>query len=208
MQKRQAKEIALDVFRQPILARHQRRLPLPEGMLDVIQIAAGQTSADMNEAQSQTMQEAAVFFLQQVLMSSENDKLRLLGLNPGATLDTVREHRRWLLKWLHPDRNHNKWESTLFARVNAAAADLELHLSVTPEPQISRLRQNHGRLHKQSHHVLRSRRQVPKWKIVLHICKRLAIIASFICIGYLGLKTLDSTMIYETLASFAQPDQN
>jgi hypothetical protein len=35
----------------------------------------------------------------------------------------MREHMRWLLKWLHPDKNQNEWESVFTERVLKAWRD-------------------------------------------------------------------------------------
>ena len=50
---------------------------------------------------------------------------RLLGLHEQASYDDIRSNKRLLLKWLHPDRNHNSWETKLFHRVQAAVDRLE-----------------------------------------------------------------------------------
>jgi hypothetical protein len=49
--------------------------------------------------------EAARFYLQQLLFRADADCYRILGLEPGASRATARTHMRWLLQWLHPDRN-------------------------------------------------------------------------------------------------------
>jgi hypothetical protein len=178
-----ARDIAVDVFSQPLLARQIQRNPLPDGMLEVIQIAAGHIQSDKKHL----TQEAAVFFLQQVLVSRDNDNFRQLGLNPGASLELVREHRRWLLKWLHPDRNHNKWESTLFARVNSAAARLENPVA----PVLTQ--RNYGERKTRNHRPLKTlkvKRLVPRWKIILHLVKRGIAIAMVGLFVYFGITRL------------------
>ncbi len=181
-----AKHIALELFSQPALARRIRQQPLPEGMLEVIQIAAGNSPSDRN----QLSQDAAIFFLQQVLISRDNDNFRLLGLNHGASLELVREHRRWLLKWLHPDRNHNKWESTLFDRVNLAATQLENPILSIQEPKTKRNQIEHKSRRTQNLKTLKVRRLVPVWKIILHLFQRAVTIALIVFIAYLGMEKL------------------
>jgi hypothetical protein len=178
-----ARDIAVDVFSQPVLARRIQRHPLPEGMLEVIQIAAGNRADDNNHLS----QEAAIFFLQQVLVSRENDNFRLLGLNPGASLELIKEHRRWLLKWLHPDRNHNKWESTLFARVNSAALQLEKSNVDMPATRTKHHQAEFRNRKRANHGGFRVRRLVPRWKIILHVLKRTVMIALVVLGAYLGL---------------------
>ena len=133
MGNRQAMDVALGMYRHPATVRATQDAPLPEGMLTVIRIAAGaEVDADIispdRARNAEEAREAAVFFLQQVLFRPQSTSYRLLGLAAGAELAQVREHKRWLLKWLHPDRNPNTWESALFQRVVKAAEDLEQRL--------------------------------------------------------------------------------
>jgi hypothetical protein len=73
----------------------------------------------------QSSRTRAIFFLQQALLYPGADNYRVLGLSPGATLNDIKDHKRLLLKWLHPDRNSSSWEQLLFQRVATAATDLE-----------------------------------------------------------------------------------
>ena len=47
--------------------------------------------------------QAAVFFIEQILLSSDADSYRILGLDHSATAGELRSHMALLLKWLHPD---------------------------------------------------------------------------------------------------------
>jgi hypothetical protein len=130
MADRRALDIALDLMHRPLMARMVQSAPLPPGMIDVIKIAAGEPPpcdhARLGDGQGQdTIRQAAVLYLQQALFIGKGDDYRALGLTPGAAREQVREHKRWLLKWLHPDRNPSKWESQLFLRVVRAAEELE-----------------------------------------------------------------------------------
>lgn len=153
MGNRQAIDVALGMYRRPTLVRATQEAPLPEGMLTVIRIAAG---AEMEAGiispdrarNAEEAREAAVFFLQLVLFRPQSTSYRLLGLAADANVEQVREHKRWLLKWLHPDRNHNKWESALFQRVAKAAEDLEQRLdgaAPAPAKVIAEPRRRRGR---------------------------------------------------------------
>lgn len=133
MGNRQAIDVAMGMYRRPTLVRATQEAPLPEGMLTVIRIAAGAEIEagiiSLDRARNaEEAREAAIFFLQQVLFRPQSTSHGLLGLAADAKVEQVREHKRWLLKWLHPDRNRNKWESTLFQRVAKAAEDLEQRL--------------------------------------------------------------------------------
>ncbi len=187
-----ARDLALEVFRQPLLARQLKRNPLPEGMLDVIQIAAG-VDTNITQTDDPHLREAAIFFLQQVLVSTHSDKFRLLGLRPGANIDLIREHRRWLLKWLHPDRNHNKWESTLFTKVHAAAATLEASgLRALPQETRRQSNSTSSRRRRFPHKTLKLRRLVPKWKIAVYILKRCIAVAVIVWLAALGIGKLSN----------------
>ena len=126
----QAIDAALNIYRRPNLVRTERRKALPENILSLLRIASGgdvapeflTTERAKSEAEAR---EASVFYIQQVLLSPKSDEFRQLGLTDQATSQQITEHKRYMLKWLHPDRNPNKWESALFQRVANAAEKLE-----------------------------------------------------------------------------------
>ncbi len=122
-------ELALATFREPARLGELRDRPLPE-VLDVIKAAAGESAtieaaAEQLDAPADTIREAAVFFLQQLLFAPNSDAYRVLGVGSDATQDRLRENYRWLMKWLHPDRNQDGWEVVYADRVNAAWQDLK-----------------------------------------------------------------------------------
>lgn len=49
----------------------------------------------------------------------------VLALPQNWSSQDVREHKRWMLKWLHPDRNPSAWEANLFHRVKEASDRIE-----------------------------------------------------------------------------------
>jgi hypothetical protein len=127
MSNRNALQIALEIFRSPIQVRTAQRLPLPGGVLQVIRIASGEALDEKAREltfgwDESDVRAAAVFFLQQILFERDSDPFRLLGLAFDANMDDLKNHKRALLKWLHPDRNANKWESVLLQRVLKANA--------------------------------------------------------------------------------------
>lgn len=130
MERRAALDVALDMVQRPLLARQAQAQPLPGDVLLLIRIAA-QSEDDIAWASrtrarsSDEIRRAAVMFLQQVLFHPRADSLRVIGLGPSATLEELHEHRKWLLKWLHPDRNPDKWESQLFKRVLDASREAQ-----------------------------------------------------------------------------------
>lgn len=103
-------EAALDFARMPLLARTSVLPPVPDGILEIMRIAAASPKACRDAAKvtgepTPALIEAARFYLQQLLFRPDADCHRVLGLQPGASRATARSHMRWLLQWLHPDHN-------------------------------------------------------------------------------------------------------
>lgn len=116
---------ALAAFREPVRMAELRERPLPHDVGTLIRIAAGEAAAlDAAEEGTgeprETLVEASVFFLQQVLFAPSANAYRTLGASPDAPQEQLREHYRWLMRWLHPDRNTDGWEVVYADRVNAA----------------------------------------------------------------------------------------
>jgi hypothetical protein len=117
-------ELALDLARMPALARSSVVPPLPPNLIELMRIAAASPEA-CQAAVVQTGEprhvviEAARFYLQQVLFRPDADCYRILGIQPAASRETARSHMRWLLEWLHPDRNtnNNSWDAVYAERV-------------------------------------------------------------------------------------------
>jgi hypothetical protein len=126
-----ALEQALAYYRAPAMLPVARERRLPDDVLDVLRIAAGdeslaaQLSDSTGEAQA-TVVDAAVFFVQQVLFAPGADSYRVLGVNTDAPDARIKENYRWLVRWLHPDRNLDDWDSVYAERVNRAWQDLRL----------------------------------------------------------------------------------
>ncbi len=139
MEEHDALRLALSIYRQPLHKSTYLSKPFPKGVLLLIKIAAG--SEEVSELTSQQMQvstqllrDASVFYLQQVLAKPNLDAYGCLCLAPGAAAADITLHKRWLLKWLHPDRNSNRWETVLFQRVLGAAEKLE-HVTDSVAPK-------------------------------------------------------------------------
>jgi hypothetical protein len=137
-------QLALDLARMPALARSSAAPPLPANIIELMRIAAAAPEA-CQAAVAQTGEpngvviEAARFYLQQVLFGPGGDCYRILGIEPTASRETARSHMRWLLEWLHPDRNNNSWDAVYAERVlkawrevsaaNGSAATLNLPIT-------------------------------------------------------------------------------
>lgn len=102
---------------------------LPDDVLTLLRIVAAEShaleSAHLHTGQSRdTLREAAAFYLQQVLFAPRASSYRVLGVNPNQTDERIKEHYRWLVRWLHPDRNREEWDAVFANRVNRAWQDL------------------------------------------------------------------------------------
>jgi hypothetical protein len=115
---------AVEAFRPTSLKKRNLSPLLPPGMLIVIKAAAGDDAtlaqqADIHRKNVEQVKDAAKHYLLRLLLEPNNQGLRLLGLSDGATESQIKDHKRWLLKWLHPDRNPNSWEQSLFHKVSS-----------------------------------------------------------------------------------------
>lgn len=121
--------LAVEFFREPSrfpdLLHGRRRLP--SGVTALLQMAAGSRSRDSGSAPSgegfaEPQQEAARFFIEQVLMAHSASHYRVLGVDPVAAPEEIKEHHRLLMRLFHPDRQTNPDARTdAFAtRVNQA----------------------------------------------------------------------------------------
>jgi hypothetical protein len=120
---------ALALLSAPRRPRPSAEQRLPEGMSLLLRLAAGEEEASQAaKAESgepvETVREAAIFYLQQVCFASGGSSYRVLGVDPDAGEERIREHYRWLARWLHPDRNPDEWEVVFSERVGQAWQDL------------------------------------------------------------------------------------
>ncbi len=108
MRSSEALALALVILRHPPLARKARRSRLPRGVTLLLEVAAGDQDAladaatriDQPEA---VLQDAAGFFIQQVLLNPRSDNYRVLGASCDASSEELRRHMALLMRWLHPD---------------------------------------------------------------------------------------------------------
>lgn len=150
MSDKSAAEIAVELFAEPRLAARLAGQPLHRDVLSLIRIASGDHSSlgvfpEAIARDPDKCEKLAIFYIQQVMFTPEATPKRLLGLRPADDLTRVKEHKRWLLKWLHPDRNHNKWEQGYFQRVTEAAKKLEENPEPVERAEASVLRTFSGR---------------------------------------------------------------
>jgi hypothetical protein len=100
--------VALSLLERPSAVRYAVGSPLPGGVTLLLQVAAGEPEA-LRYAKTRTgrshavLQEAADFFIEQVLLHPKADSYRILGASPRAPRTELRQHMALLVKWLHPD---------------------------------------------------------------------------------------------------------
>jgi DnaJ domain len=133
MSERMALKTAIDLLHVPSQVRLCRSEPLPDGVLILLRIAAGdeaadQTAIDLMGRSKDTIQQAATFFIEQILFGPNSDSYRVLGANPQASAAELRRNVALLLRWLHPDLDHKGERSVFIGKVTAAWNNLK-----TPE---------------------------------------------------------------------------
>ncbi|WP_158637260.1 DnaJ domain-containing protein [Arenimonas daejeonensis] len=126
-----ALEQALACHRSPGLLGAALSRPLPEDMLVLVRLAAGDDAlarecAAASGESAETVVEAAIFFILHMQFAPGADSYRVLGVTPDTPDARVKDHYRWLVRWLHPDRNPDGWEASYADRVNRAWNDLRL----------------------------------------------------------------------------------
>jgi hypothetical protein len=117
--------LALDLLHRPTLAGLMREQPLPQDVLMLIKIAAGDIRTEqrvltMTSHSREHVREAAILYLQHVLLAPGADNYRVLGVQSDAPQHQLREHLGWLMRWLHPDRTRSEWDSVFAERVLTA----------------------------------------------------------------------------------------
>ena len=128
-----ALRVAVDLLHVPSRVRMIRADPLPQGVPLLLRIAAGDREATREAARTSdrsldVVEEAAAFFIEQILLWPEADSYRVLGASPQATSSELRHNMALLVKWLHPDMDRQGRQSVFVNRVTMAWDDLK-----TPE---------------------------------------------------------------------------
>lgn len=100
-----------------------------DDVLSVIKAAAGcETTLSQGEATygrpREALREAAAQYLIDAHFFADAQPERILGVSGLAERSLILTHRRWLLKWLHPDANSQFSDPILMNRVLTASQDL------------------------------------------------------------------------------------
>jgi hypothetical protein len=132
MSEGKALKLAIDLLHVPSRVRHMRTEALPDDVLVLLEIAAGDSQA-MNRAADATgrsrdvLLNAAAFFIEQIMFAPDSDSYRVLGGNAQTTSSDLRRNMVLLLRWLHPDvKGNSSGNRSVFAgRVTLAWEDLK-----------------------------------------------------------------------------------
>jgi hypothetical protein len=197
-----AVESALALYRQPSLVRQIERSELPAGMIDVLRIAAGQEegpelSTGETDANKQELLAASVFYLQTALFHTRANDARIMALDGNSTSQQLRDHKRLILKWLHPDRNNNGWENKLFNRALDAATRLELEFERDPMITLAISHTGSSRMRNRRRkwqHSQRQQRQQNVWLGLFSSTKRRAVLALVVA-GIFGVITISFDLL-------------
>jgi hypothetical protein len=128
-----ALKIAIDLMHVPSQVRLFRKETLPDDVLMLLRIAAGdqeseQTAVALADRSLEVIRKAAMFFIEQILFAPDADSYRVLGTSFGASSGELRRNVALLLRWLHPDLDPHGARAIFIGRVTAAWNDLK-----TPE---------------------------------------------------------------------------
>jgi len=155
-------ELAIDLARMPALARRTAITSLPPNIIELMRIAAASPEACQAAVAHageprHVVIEAARFYLQQVLFRQDADCYRVLGIQPAASRATAREHMRWLLEWLHPDRNtnNNSWDTVYAERVLQAWREVSAANGPAAKPSSALARVSSNEKKKQRRQAIR-----------------------------------------------------
>ena len=140
-----ALRVALELYHMPTRVRILRSRSLPDGIDVLLRIvggdhAAAAEAAELTDRSADVMQNAAAFFIEQILFYPEADSYRVLGASRDAKASELRHNMALLLAWLHPDIDRGGDRSIYAARVTKAWEDLK-----TPERRTAYDKARHAR---------------------------------------------------------------
>jgi hypothetical protein len=126
----EALKVALDLLHMPSRVRLVRSGPLPQETLLLLQIAAGEEDAIQDAVAAMdrprnVIEDAASFFIEQILFNPASDSYRVLGAGPQSTNLELRRNMALLLRWVHPDLDRYGSRASFATRVSRAWDDLK-----------------------------------------------------------------------------------
>jgi hypothetical protein len=158
---------AIELLHVPSRVRSARAEPLPAGVDLLLRIAAGEAEAEGTAITStgrsrQLIRQAAIFFVEQVLLCPNSDSYRVLGADSQASNCELRRNMALLVKWLHPDKYPQGQRSVFASRVTRAWDDLktqERRASYDENRRIASA-QKHSRIRRNSRSAASSKRML------------------------------------------------
>jgi len=122
--------VAIELLHVPSRVRTARTEPLPAGVDLLLRIAAEEAEAEGTAIAStgrprELVRQAAIFFIEQVLLCPNSDSYRVLGADSQASSGELRRNMALLMKWLHPDKDPQGQRSVFASRVTRAWDDLK-----------------------------------------------------------------------------------
>src|SRR5882762_5163392 len=122
--------VAIELLHMPSRVRIARTEPLPAGVDLLLRIAAGEADAERTTIAStgrprELIRQAAIFFIEQVLLCPNSGSYRVLGADLCASNGELRRNMALLVKWLHPDKDPQGQRSVFASRVTCAWDDLK-----------------------------------------------------------------------------------
>ncbi|MCF6199916.1 MAG: J domain-containing protein [Hyphomicrobiaceae bacterium] len=143
----------------PMQSRIIKKAPLPEGIVDLLNIASGddQVIAKMAIATDRSekfIKQAAIFFIENILLAQGTSSYRVLGTNSKASSRELRRNMALITRFLHPDLDENGDRAIFMTRLTAAWNDLK-----TPAK-----REAYDRQHRKAKPVRKSKRSAPPKK--------------------------------------------
>lgn len=125
-----AVRVAIQLHHVPSSVRVVRDAPLPSGVPLLLRVAAGEPEA-LSEASALTerspaaLQDAARFFIEQILWHQSADSFRVLGGDAETGIGDLKRNMALLMSWLHPDADSGHERSVFVVRVSNAWNDLK-----------------------------------------------------------------------------------
>ncbi|GHE79838.1 hypothetical protein GCM10019059_42860 [Camelimonas fluminis] len=131
---RPAIHCALNLFANPGLVRRYQQEKLPPDVHQLLLVAVGhggaRTAPTVSTGGPSHLEEAASFFIEQILLDQQSDSFRVLGCAREASHEELRRNMALLMRWLHPDMRSPRYRSVLarevfITRVTRAWNDLK-----------------------------------------------------------------------------------
>lgn len=140
---RPAIRAAISVYHDPTSLPRRAADPLPPGMTELLGLltsGSAPAAVDCDELGIETdeLVAAARFYVSHVVCHDGADDYRLLAADASTPMDRIRQHRRLLLRWIHPDASRDEFNSTLFQRLNEAWRRIEKGEADHPIPDFLR----------------------------------------------------------------------